>query len=385
MSLLASAGLPDLPSFLNDAAISRLFTQHFVQATGLFDELVDAAAWAVLGGLSALPGDHAVDPDSEWALKKAVPSARTTLNYLFRKLHHGGYFERGPGGYRATGRTPGSVETAAEVLGSFEPGAAAATGIVRLLVDEAPAFFRGDKSGEDILFSAATLPLWFRYFSNANPLYSINNTLGAEILSRVLPPENARVLEVGGGAGSAAELALEKCGSRISTYCFTELVPAFFRRGERLARASASPGTAVESKKLDMTKSWQDQGIEPESFDAVYSVNCFHVARDLDQVLSEALRSLRPGGSLVLSECVKPGDGNRAIYVDFIFEFLTSFSSVKLHPTRRPRHGFLSPSAWKASLAFAGFSDPVVCPDVDTLASRFPDFFVAAITGQRPI
>ena len=56
--------------------------------------------------------------------------------------------------------------------------------VVRAMVEHAPEFLRGEKTGEEILFSPARLPLWFDYFSNDNLLYEINNRLGAEASSR---------------------------------------------------------------------------------------------------------------------------------------------------------------------------------------------------------
>jgi SAM-dependent methyltransferase len=243
-------------------------------------------------------------------------------------------------------------------------------------------FFRGTKSGEEILFSPARLPLWIRYFSNANILYAINNTLGAEALQRVLPPGGAEVLEVGGGCGSAAEAALRRLGSNVSRWRFTELVPTFARRGERAARAAAAPGTLVEAAKLDMTKPWEEQGVAPRSFDAVYSVNCFHVAPDLGFVLAEAKAALKPGGVAVVSECVKPGAHPPPSYVDFVFNFLSSFTNVALDPVLRPNHGFLSPAAWRANFTAAGFREVTLVPDVDAVAARYPKFFVGAIAAR---
>ena len=34
-------------------------------------------------------------------------------------------------------------------------------------------------------------------------------------------------------------------------------------------------------------------------------------------------------------------------YVELIFDFLESFTNVRTHPERRPRHGFLTPDAWR--------------------------------------
>ena len=67
------------------------------------------------------------------------------------------------------------------------PRSLPAFAVVRAMVEHVPAFLRGEKTGEEILFSPARLPLWFDYFSNDNLLYQINNRLGAEAVARALP------------------------------------------------------------------------------------------------------------------------------------------------------------------------------------------------------
>ena len=70
-------------------------------------------------------------------------------------------------------------------------------------------------------------------------------------------------------------------------------------------------------------------------------------------------------------------------YVDFVFNFLTTFTDVRTDPVLRPNHGFLSPAAWRASFAAADFHDVEVLPDVDAVAARFPKFFVGALVARR--
>jgi SAM-dependent methyltransferase len=131
-----------------------------------------------------------------------------------------------------------------------------------------------------------------------------------------------------------------------------------------------------------MSAPWEPQGIAPGSYDAVYSVNCFHVAQDLGFVLAEARRALKPGGTVVVSECLRPTKSARPIYVELVFDFLESFTHVKTDPVLRPTHGFLTPAAWRASFAEAGFSSVTVLPDVDALAENYPDFFVGAVIAR---
>jgi SAM-dependent methyltransferase len=372
---------PVVSAAIEDPAIRALFTERFLAATEIYDELVDAACWKLLGDLGALPSPREERREEEVLAEHPVHT-RPALAYMIEKLADAGYLLRRVSGLSAAGHAPASVESLAAALAAAEPDAAVGAEIVSLLADEGAAFFRGEKTGEEILFSPARLPLWIRYFSNANILYAINNTLGAEALARALP-DAASVLEIGGGCGSAAEAALTRLGTRVARWRFTELVPTFARRGERAARAAASPGTIVEAGRLDMTRPWEPQGVAPGSFDAVYSVNCFHVAPDLGFVLREAKAALRPGGVVAVSECVKPGAHPPPSYVDFVFDFLASFTQVATDPVLRPNHGFLSPAAWRASFAEAGFRDVTVLPDVDAVAAQFPRFFVGAVVARR--
>ncbi len=406
---------PSVSAALDDPAIRALFTERFLAATEIYDDLVDAACWKLLGDIGARPGPGEERREEE-ILAEYPGRTRVAIRYMIEKLTDAGYFLRRVNERGASGAAPAppdahaplhlqrksessftislaekpealngprSVASLAAELAAAEPDAAVGAEIVSVLADEGAAFLRGEKTGEEILFSPARLPLWIRYFSNANILYAINNTLGAEALARVLPTPGAEVLEVGGGCGSAAEAALSRLGERVSRWRFTELVPTFARRGERAARGAAGPGTLVEAARLDMTKPWEAQGVAPGSYDAVYSVNCFHVAPDLGFVLAEARAALKPGGVVVVSECVKPGAHPPPSYVDFVFDFLASFTDVKTDPVLRPNHGFLSPAAWRASFAAAGFRDVEVLPDVDAVAARFPKFFVGAVVARR--
>ncbi|HMA29829.1 MAG TPA: methyltransferase [Thermoanaerobaculia bacterium] len=427
----AARDFHDVVGAISDDAVRALFSQQFLLATEIYDELVDAACWKILGDIGARPAPGE-EKDEEGILARYPSRTHAALRYMFEKLAASGYLLRRVSEGTATGtvvatpdaaapihllrksttapappaarnareqkdpprttialaetpqarRPPPSVGSLAAELAATEPDAAVGAEIVTLLAAEAPGFFRGDKTGEDILFSPVRLPLWVRYFSNANILYAINNTLGAEALARVLPAAGAEVLEIGGGCGSAAEAALSRLGARVARWRFTELVPTFARRGERAARAAAAGGTSVEAAKLDMTKPWEAQGVAPGSFDAVYSVNCFHVAPDLAFVLGQAKSALKPGGVVVVSECVKPGAHPPPSYVDFVFNFLTSFTDVKLDPVLRPNHGFLSPAVWRASFLATGFRDVTFVPDVDAVAARYPKFFVGAVAAR---
>jgi SAM-dependent methyltransferase len=133
---------------------------------------------------------------------------------------------------------------------------------------------------------------------------------------------------------------------------------------------------------LDMNRPFEAQGIGPSSVSAVYAVNTLHVAHDLDFTLGQILRTLRPGGWLIVSECVRPYP-LQAIYAEFIFNLIQTFRSPRLHPVYRPNGGFLTPDQWKGAIESAGFTDTRFVPDVMRIRQKVPDFFASAIGAIR--
>jgi SAM-dependent methyltransferase len=373
-----------LRAAIADERVRELFPYRFLAANETFARLVDATAHRILTSIGALPRANGISVQSA---KKdlSIPWRRTVpLKFLYEKLSDSGILEREGGRYH-TGAVPVPDwdEVAAE-LAAREPGVAVASEILRTLIDQAKVYFRGDATGDEILFAPQQLPLWLKYFHNDNLLYAINNTIGAEALYRLVPPGGGpfEILEIGGGCGSAAEYALRQLGTSVTRYHFTEVAETFARHGEKAANAAASLTTTVESSRVDMTQPWEAQGIAPGTFDAVYSVNCFHVAPDLDFVVKEAAKALKPGGAVVVSECVRPTKLARPIHAEIIFDFLDSFTDVMTDPVKRPTHGFLTPAAWRATFAAAGLDDVTVLPDVDAIAEEYPDFVVGAVIAR---
>lgn len=373
-----------LRAAIADERVRELFPYRFLAANETFARLVDATANRILASIGALPTSAGITVQSA---KKdlSIPWRRTVpLKFLYEKLSDSGILERENGRYYLGEKEAPDWDEVAAELAAREPGVAVAAEILKTLVDQAKVYFRGDATGDEILFAPQQLPLWLKYFSNDNLLYAINNTIGAEALSRLVPAGGGpfEILEIGGGCGSAAEYALRKLGSSVTRYHFTEVAETFARHGEKAADAAASPATTVDSSRVDMTLPWEAQGIRPGTFDAVYSVNCFHVAPDLDFVVKEAAKALKPGGAVVVSECVRPTKLARPIHAEIIFDFLDSFTDVMTDPVKRPTHGFLTPAAWRATFEAAGLADVTVLPDVDAVAEEYPDFVVGAVIAR---
>lgn len=373
-----------LRAAIDDERFRVLFSDRFLAVNEAFARLVDTTAYSVLRAIGALPPTTGISV-TQAKRELSIPWNRlVVLTFLYEKLADSGILARQADRYFPGTAPVADFETVAVELGEQEPGAAVAAEILRTLVDSAEDYFSGRTTGDGILFAPERLALWPRYFSNDNPLYAINNTVGAEALSRLVPQDGGafEILEIGGGCGSAAAEALRKLGPGITRYRFTEVAETFAQYGERAAVAAAAPSTSVETARLDMAVPWEEQGVEPGTFDVVYSVNCFHVAPDLDFVVSEAAKALKPGGAVVVSECVRPTKLARPIHAEIIFDFLDSFTGVSTDPVRRPTHGFLTPAAWRATFEAAGLGDVTILPDVDAIAEEYPDFVVGSVIAR---
>jgi SAM-dependent methyltransferase len=394
-----SARTEDLSTLLAripDPEIRSLFSPEFILCCEEFDRFTTDMVVNLVRELG-LEGPLAEGATSSELVRQMgfAPRAEVPVAWFLRKLAEADLLEMagGPAGdaprFRSRGPLPvGDPDRAEARARAIDPRSLPPFAVVRAMVEHAPAFLRGEKTGEEILFAPAKLPLWFDYFSNDNLLYAINNRLGAEAVVRALPTGRpATVVEIGGGSGSAALAVAERLSrdaalSRIGRYVFTEIVPTFLRRAERTVRGRF-PALPAEFLRLDMDRDFAEQGVAPGIADVVYAVNTVHIAKDLGAVLARIRKTLRPGGTAVFSECVRPRDG-QPIYVEFVFNFLENFTGVATDPGTRPNHGFLTPENWRNAFRKAGFEAPEILPDVESLARHYDAFFVAAVSARKP-
>jgi SAM-dependent methyltransferase len=244
-------------------------------------------------------------------------------------------------------------------------------------------YFTEGKSGDACLFDLAVFPLWLDYFRNENILYRSNNVFALTALRRVLQP-GCRILELGGGAGSFAQLLSKLPAeelSKIADYRFTDVAPTFLRRAQRGLRDMA-PGIPYSFGSFDLNRPFEEQGLADAVFDVIVGINVVHVAKDLLETLGNLKRHLAPGGKLILGECLKP-DLSKPIYLEFFVQFMASFTDVKTDALLRPSHGFLTPEIWVRALEASGYRDVQNIPDVRHLMERFPDFNVGAFAATN--
>jgi len=361
-------------------SVAPLFGPRFTRSDFLFDEYVHRLAVRVFAecGLEvALAGwSTAAEAAARCALDPQ--SSAVPLPWMLRHLAGRGLLARDAGRFRA--ERPIVVLDPAPVLA--EQRAHDATGLPSYALAETaaaeyPAFLRGERSGEEILLAPRRLALWTSYFSNDNPLYAVNNEVGAAALDAWMPDGRSAVLELGGGLGSGTLAVLDRLAGSgrlrdVAEYRFTEVVPAFLRRGERLLRERHRDAAFLSAAPLDMDRPFAEQGVGPASASVVYAVNTLHVARDLAFTLAEIRATLQRGGRLVFSECIRPR-AEQTIYPEFIFNLMQTFRA----------RGFLTPEQWAEALVTAGFTNVTFLPDIARIREVFPGFYAAAIGATR--
>ena len=361
---------------LYDEFVYRLVLK-VIRETGLESAIREGGSTEVIAARAGLAVGQAVVP-LDWLLRLLV--ARGVLEEVLGAVTHE---------FRAPGPLPtADVAAVRDEQIQHDPSWMPSYVLAETVAQDYPAFLRGEVAGEEVLFSPRRLRLWVDYFSNQNGLYAVNNRLGAAAVEQWLPRDGGVVVELGGGLGSGTIAVLEGFGaadrlSAIREYRFTELVPAFLRRGEQALRAHRPERVPIRFDTLDMNHPFEAQGLAPSSVTAVYAVNTLHVAQDLDFTLAQILRTLRVGGWLIISECVRPYP-RQALYAEFIFNLIQTFRSPRLHSVYRPNGGFLTPEQWKGAIESAGFGDTRFVPDVMRIRRDVPDFFASAIGAIRP-
>ncbi|MCE1204498.1 MAG: class I SAM-dependent methyltransferase [Holophagaceae bacterium] len=363
--------------------IIRVFTRPFLgmhRASELYTARICLLLLLDLGWEARLRAGTSLDQ-----LCLGLPGqVRKPLAWMLPFLAHEGLLVQTGDLYRLEGTPTLDLDGIRTLMEAEAPGHSVNFDLLDGVRERIRPYFTEGKAGEGLLFDLTLFPLWLAYFRNENLCYYPNNLLALLALSEDLP-DGARVLELGAGAGSFAQLVARKGAeegwlTRIDDYRFTDVAPTFLRRAQRELKAAA-PGLPLSFQALDLNRPLGDQGIEPASLDAIVGINVLHVAQDLEATLSGLRSRLTRSGRLVIGECMKP-TLDQPLYLEFFFNFIKSFTEVTLDPRWRPRHGFLTPEAWTEALRHAGFTQITHTPPPRPLMDRHPNFTVGAITAR---
>jgi SAM-dependent methyltransferase len=380
--------LPAAPSFGMDSQaekeLSVLFTPSFLAlniASELYTARVSLLLLMDLGWEARLRAGVTVN-----GLCEGLPEqARTPLTWMLPFLADQGLLNRVGDRFTLEGTPNLDLKELRAHCAMSSPGHEANFDLLDGVRSHIPPFFLEGKPGDSLLFDLSLFPLWMMYFRNDNMVYRPNNLMAMIALRENLKP-GSRVLELGGGAGSFAQLLAQDAAEkgyldRIAEYRFTDVAPAFLRRAQRELKEKA-PGLPLSFGAVDINQDLDAQGLIDGDWDAIVGINVIHVARDLESTLRGLLKKLRPGGRLVLGECMKP-DLARPIYLEFFFNFIKSFTDVKLDAELRPAHGFVTPEVWEKALHAAGFHTVRHVPNTRRIMTAFPEFYVGAIAASK--
>lgn len=252
-------------------------------------------------------------------------------------------------------------------------------------------FFQGCKTGIDILFTSDKMKLWTEYFNNNNCGYVVYNSFATLGLLKWLPDkEGIKILEIGGGTGSASVFFLKEMFNRglinkIGEYIFSDISPVMLRAGNRGMMEELPDVQMVQLKTLDFNKSFSSQGVKHGSLDIIFGVNSIHVAEDMVNSFENIYYALKPGGSIILSECVRP-DKEGLLFQELIFNLLDNYRDMKLSELR-PMPGFLDVKSWERIFKKAKFKQIELLTNIDYDSKRNylydKQIFAMIIKGEK--
>ncbi|MGE6228898.1 class I SAM-dependent methyltransferase [Paenibacillus chitinolyticus] len=213
---------------------------------------------------------------------------------------------------------------------------------------------RGEVQPQHRLFNREGIALWEVYFHNAHDLYAVHNQWAAEELAERIPAESCTILELGTGFGSATRALLTEIRLRskfVEEYTVSDASKLLAAKAGRMLEGELPP-----HKLRQLTLDINEVKSGGETYDFIYAVNVMHCAEDLALSLDALRRLLKPGGTIVLSECVREHYRSR-LHQEFIFSLLPDFKPVGEADGDASCFGFLRPEDWWEVMQAAGFRD----------------------------
>nr|UVI58158.1 polyketide synthase [Aspergillus roseoglobulosus] len=190
-----------------------------------------------------------------------------------------------------------------------------------------------------------------------------------------------KVLEVGGGTGSATKVILDSLMptakldggglvSSVSTYHFTDISAAFF---ENATKRFPDWAGILRPQVLNIEKDPADQGFELGSYDLVIATHVLHATADLNVCLSNVKKLLKDGGDLILIENVKP----ELMCSPLGFGLLPGWwRSIEPYRQLNP---LISEDQWQQELQNAGLHSRLLIKDTDDQVNEMSAFVAAKL------
>ncbi|OAA60067.1 Beta-ketoacyl synthase [Cordyceps fumosorosea ARSEF 2679] len=172
-----------------------------------------------------------------------------------------------------------------------------------------------------------------------------------------------KFVEIGAGTGSCTKPVVLAVHETMSSYTYTHISNLHL---DQAAETFSKFSDKMAFKVLDIRKSPEPQGFQPQSYDVAIAVNLLHATASLGESLKHVRQLLRPGGYLLLFETTK----NDSIRHSTIMAGLHSWW-IGTEDGR-----FLQPAVptetWHAVLGNSGFSGvDTKTPEIDSVTWPF--------------
>ena len=210
---------------------------------------------------------------------------------------------------------------------------------------------RGETDPLDVLFSNGQLGEAAALYTSTPLSNAFNSTIGellATLSSRIPAGHPVRVLEIGAGTGGTTTSVLPYLPADRTEYVFTDLGRSFV---ERAKQVFADSGPRMKYQILDIERDPAEQGVACGAFDIVIASNVLHATGNLVESLRHAHKLLRPGGALVVFECILPQR-----WFDLTFGLTEGWWRFAGRDSRR-KYTLLQNKGWDEAMAEAGFGN----------------------------
>lgn len=156
------------------------------------------------------------------------------------------------------------------------------------------------------------------------------------------------ILTTGAGTGGSTRYLVPALGSSFSSYTYTDISSAFMAAAEERFQEYAD---RMVFKTFDMDQAPESQGFAENSYDLVVASNVLHVTADLEGMMANVRRLLKPGGHLINLEITS--DCDDAMRIGLIMGCLPGWWVGA--ESGRPWSPALSIPRWDSLLRKSGF------------------------------
>ncbi|MEH2155515.1 SDR family NAD(P)-dependent oxidoreductase [Nostoc sp.] len=202
----------------------------------------------------------------------------------------------------------------------------------------------------ELLFPKGDLNAIASVYSDAAGAKLMNELVAATIKCAVakLPTNRQlRILEIGGGTGSATTAILPHLPTEQIEYIFTDISSSFLTR----AKENFSDYPFIKYQTLDIETNPITQGFLPGSFDIIIAANVLHATADINKTLENVRSLIAPNALLILLEST----GARR-WVDLTFGLTEGWWLCSKDPLRNG-YPLVDTEHWQNLLVNYGFAE----------------------------